>query len=359
MRTGWLFLAACVAACTAGADNASDLDEERNVAVPDPSPTPPVTDAGTTTTDASDDVEGPCDDCEHFPRRAPRTSSARTGRSSPITPAASTRGRGSASSGVALRTTSGSPARSARSLATTARRGSVKTSGRASRSAPCGSRVLRDRAATLHEGLRARRQHHHRHADHRGGWLEFVPTYTAPSPPGASTAHIVASWAAPGDEFFWSIGKGPSPGGIHRLRVGATMLEGTSLLTAAVCNASSWCRSMNSVHGASADTLWIVGESGATVRVTNATAATPTVTEHDSQTWSALQGVWAASATEAWAVGALGTIRHYTGGARWASSRTSPRTSISTRCTDHRRPTCGPSATAPSSSTTTARSGLA
>jgi hypothetical protein len=58
-----------------------------------------------------------------------------------------------------------------------------------------------------------------------------------------------------------------------------------------------------------------VGVRGAAFHVTGAQSETPTITAFDSQTWAALEGVWAASATDVWAVGGAGTIRHYTGDA--------------------------------------------
>ncbi|AKV02428.1 hypothetical protein AKJ09_09091 [Labilithrix luteola] len=75
------------------------------------------------------------------------------------------------------------------------------------------------------------------------------------------------------------------------------------------------CQTMTSIHGASADDLWAVGYTGATVHIQNAQSDTPTMTAFDSKTWVGLEGVWAASATEAWAVGGAGVIRHWTGGA--------------------------------------------
>ena len=50
-----------------------------------------------------------------------------------------------------------------------------------------------------------------------------------------------------------------------------------------------------------------------TVRITGADTDAPTASPLNSRTWGALNGVWASSSTNAWAVGARGTVRHYTG----------------------------------------------
>jgi len=317
MRASWLILAAGVAACTAGAGDASDLDEVRNVPVPDPPP--PVTDAGAppdASDDASDD-EGPCDDCEHFPKSCSADALCPNG---PFLPGHAggfdTRTRISAIRGRAPNDVwfSGAIGALAHYDGTTWTREELGT-GESLR----GLWIRQSSEIALSLFLKgfARGVSTITGTPTTGGWVEFMPSYASTFPPGTNTAHMVASWAAPGDEFFWAIAKGPSAGGVFRLRVGATTLEGSSLLTATDCFNSTWCKSMNGVHGASADTLWIVGESGAAVRVTDATTATPAVTEFDSLTWNALHGVWAASANEAWAVGSLGSIRHYTGGTRW------------------------------------------
>ena len=47
------------------------------------------------------------------------------------------------------------------------------------------------------------------------------------------------------------------------------------------------------------------------MHITNADGDTPILDEFNSQTWNSLRGVWAASTSEAWAVGANGTIRRF------------------------------------------------
>jgi len=70
---------------------------------------------------------------------------------------------------------------------------------------------------------------------------------------------------------------------------------------------------MTGIYGVSADDLWAVGHSGTAVRVFAAESDAPKVTVFNSQTWNALYAVWVTSESEAWAVGAAGTIRHYRG----------------------------------------------
>ncbi|MBN9164549.1 MAG: hypothetical protein BGO98_04675 [Myxococcales bacterium 68-20] len=126
-----------------------------------------------------------------------------------------------------------------------------------------------------------------------------------------------SAWAAPGAESLWCATFAWHPGrtsGLWRLRhsPSSTFEIGVGV-EPALCHQSLPCSQMTSIHGASANALWAVGTMGAAIRVTNAESDTPTVAAFDSQTWDALLGVWAASESEAWAVGMRGTIRHYTG----------------------------------------------
>ncbi|MBN9161999.1 MAG: hypothetical protein J0I07_13630 [Myxococcales bacterium] len=73
------------------------------------------------------------------------------------------------------------------------------------------------------------------------------------------------------------------------------------------------CGDMMSIHGSSANDLWAVGNGGAAVRITEAESNAPTILAFNTQTLSTLHGVWAASESEAWAVGAQGLVRHYSG----------------------------------------------
>jgi hypothetical protein len=79
---------------------------------------------------------------------------------------------------------------------------------------------------------------------------------------------------------------------------------------------------MRSVHGASAGTLWAVGDVGGSVRITGADGDAPEVTPLDTLTWTGLTGVWAAGDADVWAVGGGGTVRRYTGGPLgWTAER--------------------------------------
>ncbi|AKU94240.1 hypothetical protein AKJ09_00904 [Labilithrix luteola] len=70
---------------------------------------------------------------------------------------------------------------------------------------------------------------------------------------------------------------------------------------------------MLAVHGASSDSVWAVGMGGGIVHVTGADGDNPVVTAHNSRSFDALSGVWAASDTDVWAVGVRGQMRHYRG----------------------------------------------
>lgn len=123
-------------------------------------------------------------------------------------------------------------------------------------------------------------------------------------------------WAVPGADALWVA----TDGGFWRLELtpGSTF-EGARSIPSLPCGAPP-CGSPRSLHGVSAKTvsLWMVGDRGLAMRVTDAGGDTPTVTSLNTQTWDGLTGVWAASEGDVWAVGGTGTIRHYTGdGLRW------------------------------------------
>ena len=146
------------------------------------------------------------------------------------------------------------------------------------------------------------------------GWTVHA---TALPPTAASGwAEFVSAWAPDGSEWLWCAARAWAPGatnGIWRLRQSPSRtFEVGTVVAPEVCKTSP-CSQIASIHGASANDLWAVGLTGATVRITDATSDTPNIETFYSQTWNALNGVWAASASEAWSVGAMGTIRHYTG----------------------------------------------
>ena len=124
-------------------------------------------------------------------------------------------------------------------------------------------------------------------------------------------------WATPDQQWLWAVASGsfPSskPAALWRMRLTPTS---TFEVAVAVEPSRCWpgtCTEMTSLHGISADDLWAVGLNGAIVHVTDADGDTPSVRAYDSSTFATLYGVWAASATDAWAVGGVGVIRRYTG----------------------------------------------
>jgi len=130
---------------------------------------------------------------------------------------------------------------------------------------------------------------------------------------------LTSTWAVPGAEWLWCTtmeDARPLPyNGLWRLRVApsADALEIGEVAPLGTCNTFP-CRHLKSIHGVTANELWAVGFTGATVHITNAQGESPKITPIDSQTWTDLHGVWAASETEAWGVGAKGTILRFTRG---------------------------------------------
>jgi hypothetical protein len=147
------------------------------------------------------------------------------------------------------------------------------------------------------------------------GWMRYAPSY-APGAVLGPASDLVTAWAPPGGEWLWcAVGTGGrgSGGELWRLRRSpTTAFEAAVGIPSQVCSALG-CARVASIHGSSPDELWAVGHMGETVRITNASGDTPTVKPFDSLTQNVLKGVWEASASEAWSVGARGTIRHYVG----------------------------------------------
>jgi hypothetical protein len=149
------------------------------------------------------------------------------------------------------------------------------------------------------------------------GWRRYAPSYA----PGAALGNearrdLTTAWASPGGEWLWcavgTVDK-DGKGELWRLRQSpSTAFEAVVGVAPEVCSALG-CRRVVSMHGSSPDELWAVGQMGETVRITNASGATPVVKAFDSLTQNVLNGVWEASPSEAWSVGARGTIRHYAG----------------------------------------------
>ncbi len=151
----------------------------------------------------------------------------------------------------------------------------------------------------------------------------------APSSPTGYTDWrriLHSTWGTPGSEWIWgatedtacssaacAFNKNLRTPGLWRVRVSDTAAPRIEAgLSADLCEAIS-CGSMTSVHGASASTFWAVGHAGAAIRITGPASDTPMLRAFNTQTWRALHAVWTATDTDAWAVGANGIVRHYTG----------------------------------------------
>lgn len=155
-----------------------------------------------------------------------------------------------------------------------------------------------------------------------GGWTSVgAPPAPANFVELNHTQAFQSAWAPPDAEWLWcttveSAVNAQPHDGLWRMHIASATNQ--PAIAAAVptgtCSVLP-CQTMTSIHGASADDLWAVGYTGATVHIQNAQSETPTITALDSKTWVGLEGVWAASATDVWAVGGAGVIRHWTGGA--------------------------------------------
>jgi hypothetical protein len=135
----------------------------------------------------------------------------------------------------------------------------------------------------------------------------------AVAPPPGYGSNITAVWAGlPGSNVLWLA----TSGDVWRLDSSASTFTSRAGIPASVCNTVP-CKWLRSLHGASAGTIWGVGDNGAAVRITGADGETPELVVTNPLTWNRLNGVWAASDTEAWAVGGDGTIIHNTGAFTW------------------------------------------
>ncbi|AKV00694.1 hypothetical protein AKJ09_07357 [Labilithrix luteola] len=148
-----------------------------------------------------------------------------------------------------------------------------------------------------------------------GGWTAHGPAEVS-SDSDPSGVKVTSAWSASGSHWLWCgtmTWNAGTTSGLWRLRISA---EGKPQVAdgipAAFC-VDLPCSQVTSIHGSSANDLWAVGYRGAAVRVTGADGDAPTMKASDTQTWDALYGVWMASESEAWAVGANGTVRHHSG----------------------------------------------
>jgi hypothetical protein len=160
-----------------------------------------------------------------------------------------------------------------------------------------------------------------------GDWSLREPP-TRPAAYDWWTRTLRSTWAAPSSPWMWGatendcasieclFDKELRPSGVWRLRASPdspdAQFEIHDGIPPDVCQELR-CGNMTAIHGWSADDLWAVGNLGTTIRITDAESEAPTVRAFNSQTWDAFHGVWAASASDAWAVGSRGLVRHYTG----------------------------------------------
>lgn len=134
------------------------------------------------------------------------------------------------------------------------------------------------------------------------GWaVRSIAEYSASSV-------VTATWTMPGSNLLWLA----TNTDVRRLELNGSTFTSRPGLPASVCQ-SRPCRWLRSLHGTSAGTIWAVGDNGAAVRILGADGDAPELQVTNPLTWKRLNGVWAVSDTEAWAVGVDGTILHNTG----------------------------------------------
>ena len=141
-----------------------------------------------------------------------------------------------------------------------------------------------------------------------GGWTQQKPVYASGHAPPAGP--VIAEWSPPGGEWTWVATRNGAPWRLRRTSTGE--IEGSTGVSRSACSVLR-CERTRSLHGAAAGALWAIGTSGSAIRISDAQEDAPTGKRFNTQTMKALNGVWEASASDAWAVGAGGTIRHYTG----------------------------------------------
>lgn len=307
MRAVWFIIAAGAAACSASAGIDAHEEPAGEVQVPDP--TPPA-DAGLDGPTADFDA-GPCSDCEWFPADCSPDTFCPNGPFDPSSP-------DSLDSRTTINVVRG---RAANDVWAAGAVGGIAHFDGSSwrRSDPDTQETLR--GLWLPEGTEVAigrlAQFFARGVDapdggapSSGGWTVHAPSHAPAEAPPAGV--LGDAWAAPGAEWLWTAVAGGN-GGLWRVRrTPDGTFEGGTGISAGVCRTAG-CSRILSIHGATSDELWAVGEGGAAVRIDDAQGAAPTVTTFNTQTMNALRGVWEESGGGAWAVGAGGTIRHYTG----------------------------------------------
>lgn len=135
----------------------------------------------------------------------------------------------------------------------------------------------------------------------KDGWAvrELAP------PSGYDGTFVTTTWAAPGSNRLWVA----TPNDLWRAEVSGSTISTRPAIPSSVCM-NALCQWLRSIHGATSGTVWAVGDNGAAIRITNADGDAPVFEVTNALSWKRLTGVWAASDTEAWAVGIDGTILH-------------------------------------------------
>ncbi|AKV02672.1 hypothetical protein AKJ09_09335 [Labilithrix luteola] len=311
MKLQWLFLLSGVAACATTGTSAHDDSPDASTLPSD------VVDAGDPD-GASDDAEAaPCTDCEFFPETCSADTLCPNG---PFGPAVAGGGFDLRTQINVIRGRSSNDVWAAGALGALAHfDGSAWTASDPGNHETLRTLWLRDGAEVsfgVFERIYARGADLPQ-ADagpSSGGWSVHTPV----TPPTYRSTDLqpVSGWAAPGATWLWCTARAWRPGwttGLWRMRVSPTPTFELGYGASPQACATLPCSQMTSVHGATADTVWAVGFGGSAFRITNADGDAPNIEAFNARTWNSLLGVWSASDEEAWAVGAMGTIRHYTG----------------------------------------------
>jgi photosystem II stability/assembly factor-like uncharacterized protein len=312
MKVRWMALILVVAACASTESlDPEPSDDSRSV----PPPQPPASDSGL---DAAPELDaGPCADCEYFPSacspdalcpNGPFDSHLGGSGLDPILTIGIIRGRSvsdvwaAGTLGTIVHFDGTSWTRSELSNRETARGLWLRESGEIAIAA--WSSVYTRNLAVPDAGT----------GPSAGGWTLTSPTLSSELTLYSASLMLTYAWSAPGSQWLWCPALSYAGAtGLWRIRQSpSNQLEIQAGLPSATCK-DYGCQRLRSIHGASADEMWTVGESGSAFLVRGAEGDTPSVKAFNAQTSNSLNGVWVASPADAWAVGANGTIRRYTG----------------------------------------------
>ena len=134
-----------------------------------------------------------------------------------------------------------------------------------------------------------------------GGWANRG----AVSPPSGASSKVTAARGRTGSNTMWVA----TDTEVWRIDADGTTLTPKTGVPTSVCSGLP-CKWLRGLDGVSPNVVWGVGEHGAALRITNASGESPTIEVTNARTRSTLNGVWAVSDTEAWAVGARGLVIH-------------------------------------------------